>query len=428
MRALALPVIAGLALAVAACAASEEAPVAGSAAAGASSFSARPTRLPATMAELPTSDAEIALGNVDAQILGYEKARERMPRSNDWPLRLAAMYDGRGQALGRIADYEKALAMAEEAVRLGPTDGDALLARASARARLHRFAEASADLDAAAAHGASPDRIDGARAAILSATGHELQALAIRTRLATEHPDLGTLAAEAMSLSALGRVTEAEERLVDAQARFRDVTPLPIAALYFQAGLVEERAGRPSSARELYEAAQARLPEHAQATAHLATLLAASGQRAQAVTLLRPLAAASDDPEYAGALAGLVGGDEAARLRAQAGKRYDLLVAQHAEAFADHAARFWLAAGGQPQKALPLAERNLALRPTADAYELAIAASLANDRAARSCALADRALALPTVSTSLQLTAHRAYSACARTARAAEALAAAGGR
>src|SRR5437879_4704731 len=224
----------GLALAVAACDGSEEAPVAGSAATGAPvSAAARPMRLPATMAELPTSDAEIALGNVDAQILGYEQARVRMPQSNDWPLRLAAMYDGRGQALGRIADYEKALAMAEEAVRLGPTDGDALLARASARARLHRFVEASADLDAAAAHGASPDRVDGARAAILSATGHELQALTIRTRLATEHPDLGTLAAEAMSLSALGRVTEAEQRLVEAQARFRDVTPLPIAALYF---------------------------------------------------------------------------------------------------------------------------------------------------------------------------------------------------
>ncbi|MGZ3427961.1 MAG: tetratricopeptide repeat protein, partial [Polyangia bacterium] len=311
---------------------------------------------------------------------------------------------------------------------LVPDDGDALLARASARARLHRFAEASADLDAAAAHGASPERVDGARAAIWSATGQEQEALAIRARLATARPELGTLAAEAMSLAALGRVSEAERRFIEAQARFRDVTPLPIAALYFQAGLVEERAGRPSSARELYEAARARLPDHAQATAHLATLLAASGRRAQAVALLRPLVAVSDDPEYAGTLAGLVGGDEAARLRAQAGKRYDALIARHPEAFADHAARFWLAAGAQPRKALPLAERNLLLRPTADAYELAIAATLANDRAARACALADRALALSTASPSLQLTAHRAYSACSRTARAAEALAAAGGR
>ncbi|MGZ3440113.1 MAG: tetratricopeptide repeat protein, partial [Polyangia bacterium] len=402
MRPLTL-LLAGLLLAVAACNGSEEAPVAGPVAAGTSaSAAARPARLPATPAELPTSDAAIALGNVDAQILGYEQARKRMPQSNYWPLRLAALYDGRGQALGRIVDYETALARADEAVRLVPNDGDALLARASARARLHRFAEASADLDAAA-HGASPERVDGARAAIWSATGQEREALAIRARLATARPELGTLAAEAMSLAALGRVSEAERRFVEAQARFRDVTPLPIAALYFQAGLVEERAGRPSSARELYEAARARLPEHAQATAHLATLLAASGRRAQAVALLRPLVAVSDDPEYAGTLAGLVGGDEAARLRAQAGKRYDALIARHPEAFADHAARFWLAAGAQPRKALPLAERNLLLRPTADAYELAIAAMLANDHAARACALADRALALPTASPSLQL-------------------------
>jgi len=82
----------------------------------------------------------------------------------------------------------------------------------------------------------------------------------------------------------------------------------------------------------------------------------------------------------------------------------------------------------EPHKALPLAERNLALRQTADAYELAIAASLANGHAARACALADRALELPTALPALQLTAHRAYSACARTAKAAQALAAAGGR
>ena len=425
-----LTLMAGLALAVAACDSSEgQAPAAGSAAAGASAPARRPMRMPATMAELATSDAAIALGNVDAQILGYERARARTPASNDWPLRLAGLYDGRGQALGRIADYEMALARAEEAVRLAPSDGDALLARAAARARFHRFAEASADLDAAAAHGASPDRVDGARAAIWSATGREPAALAIRQRLATAHPTLTTLGAEAMSLAALGRVTEAEEWLAEAQARFRDVTPLALAALYFEGGLIEERAGRPSSARELYEAARARLPEHAQATAHLAGVMAASGQRTQAVALLRPLVARSDDPEYAGALAALVGdAREAAALRAQAARRYDALLARHPEAFADHAARFWLAAGDEPKKALPLAERNLVLRPTAEAYQLTIAASLANGRHDHACALADRALELPTASAALELTAHRAYSACARTAKAAEALAAAGAR
>ena len=426
-----LAILMGLALAVAACSSSDEggeAPAAGSAAAGASP-SRRAPRLPASPDELPTSDAAIALGNLDAQILGYENARKRQPTSADWLIPLASLYDARGQALGRIADYETELALADEAVRLAPADGAALLARAAARARFHRFAEASADLDAAAAHGAPADRVDGARAAIWSATGREPAALAIRQRLATAHPTLTTLGAEAMSLAALGRVTEAEERLAEAQAHFRDVTPLALAALYFEGGLIEERAGRPSSARELYEAARARLPEHAQATAHLAGVMAASGQRAQAVALLRPLVARSDDPEYAGALAALVGdAREAAALRAQAARRYDALLARHPEAFADHAARFWLAAGDEPKKALPLAERNLVLRPTAEAYQLTIAASLANGRNDHACALADRALELPTASAALELTAHRAYSACARTARAAEALAAAGAR
>jgi tetratricopeptide (TPR) repeat protein len=399
--------------------------------------------MPASLVELPTTDARIALGNVDAQLRGYEQALARVAGTRDsldWLLRLAGLYDARGQAIGRISDYERAATLAERAVELAPNDGDALLARAAARARLHRFVEAGADLDAAAAHGAPAERVDGARAALLAATGNEPAALAIRARLAAAHPTVGTLAAEAMSLAAVGRVGEAEARFADAQAQFRDVTPLPLAALYFQAGLVEERAGRPSSARELYEAAQARLPAGAQPAAHLAAILAASGQRGRAAALLRPLVATSDDPEYAGTLAGLVDGSDAAALRAQAARRYDALVARHPDAFADHAARFWLAAGARPDKALPLAERNLRLRQTADAYELAIAALLANGRAARACVVADRALAgvagsgsAPGLasaaaprSAALELARHRAYTACARPQQATQALAAAG--
>src|SRR6185312_16337189 len=180
-----LAILMGLALAVAACSSSDEggeAPAAGSAAAGASP-SRRAPRFPASPDELPTSDAAIALGNLDAQILGYENARKRQPTSADWLIPLSSLYDARGQAIGRIADYETALALADEAVRLAPADGAALLARAAARARFHRFADAMADLDAAAAHGAPADRVDGARAAILSATGREPAALATRQRL-----------------------------------------------------------------------------------------------------------------------------------------------------------------------------------------------------------------------------------------------------
>lgn len=424
----ALVSIAGLVLALAGCQSSDEVPAARSGAAGASVVPPLPDRMPLSPAELPTTDSTIAVGNLDAQIAGIETAHKRSPSTVDWPVQLSGMFGARGKALGRIADYEKALALADEAVRLGPDDPEARLARATARATFHRFADADADLEVAAAHGASRDKVDDLRASLLAATGHDAEALNIRHRLAAERPNIGTLGAEAMSLAALGRIAEAEQHFIDAQNHFRDVSPFPLATLYFQAGLIEERNGRPASARELYEAARLRLPAHAQATAHLATLLASAGKRTQAAQLLQPLADASDDPEYLAALASVVDGHDAPRLRAQAAQRYDALLARHPEAFGDHAARFWLGIGHDAKRASSLAERNLALRPTADAYQLAIEAAVAAGRPARACALADQARSASRVGAALQLAAHRAYQACGQPERAEAALTAAGGR
>ena len=72
------------------------------------------------------------------------------------------------------------------------------------------------------------------------------------------------------------------------------------------------------------------------------------------MALLRQLAHSADDPEYASQLARLlkeVGQlDDAQHWRAIAAARYDELMARHPEAFADHAAEFWLTIGGDAQK------------------------------------------------------------------------------
>jgi hypothetical protein len=46
------------------------------------------------------------------------------------------------------------------------------------------------------------------------------------------------------------------------------------------------------------------------------------------------------------------------------------LLAKHPEAFADHAAEFWLAAGADPDKGLRLAKMNLEIRNTPRARRL----------------------------------------------------------
>ena len=53
-----------------------------------------------------------------------------------------------------------------------------------------------------------------------------------------------------------------------------------------------------------------------------------------------------------------------------AAARYEELVANHPEAFADHAAEFWLAAGADPDKALRLAQLNVEVRNTPRARAL----------------------------------------------------------
>lgn len=53
-----------------------------------------------------------------------------------------------------------------------------------------------------------------------------------------------------------------------------------------------------------------------------------------------------------------------------AANRYDKLTAAYPEAFADHAAQFWLSIAFNPHKALQFAQKNLEVRQTLRAYRL----------------------------------------------------------
>src|SRR5262249_32809114 len=77
--------------------------------------------------------------------------------------------------------------------------------------------------------------------------------------------------------------------------------------------------------------------------------------------------------------------EESSHWRQVAATRYDELVARHPEAFADHAAEFWLCTGGDTQKALRLAQINFAIRKTPRANALLSRAVAANDAANAWC-------------------------------------------
>jgi tetratricopeptide (TPR) repeat protein len=333
-------------------------------------------------AELSTTSGVIALVNLQAQIEGLESQAAAGRLAAAQQADLIDLISLRGHVLGRIADSERAAALAEQLVYDAPADGLAFLARARTRATFHRFAEALADLDVSERLGSYRVALDTERATIFQALGRYDEALALRQNAAESRPDFATLGALAGLQAERGEVYEAERLFSEGRRRYQGVSPFPVALLDFQRGLMWLEQGDLHAARAWFDAAQGRVPAYAPALGHLAEVDAALGEREAAISRLRPLVNFSDDPEYAAQLAGLLSEigqvQEACCWRTRAAARYDELMARHPAAFADHAAEFWLAAGADAKKALQLARQNLATRQTPRAYALLHRAALAS--------------------------------------------------
>jgi tetratricopeptide (TPR) repeat protein len=345
---------------------------------------------PANDYEPVTTSGVIALINLQGQIGGLEaQARTTLPpvagQAASGRLAVAQWADLidllslHGHVLGRVADAERAAALAEQLVHNAPADGLAFMARAQTRAAFHRFAEALADLDAAERLGLARVTLDAERAVIFQALGRYDEALVLCRNAVERRPDFASLSALAVLQAERGQRARAECLFDEGRRRYRGVSPFPVAQLDFRRGLMWLEQGDLPTARVWFEAALDRVPAYAPALGHLAELDAALGERKAAINRLRPLAVFSDDPEYAGVLAGLLSeagqAQEASRWRTRAAARYDELLARHPAAFADHAAEFWLTVGGDVNKARQLARQNLAIRHTP-----------------RTCALLDRVI------------------------------------
>ncbi len=274
----------------------------------------------------------------------------------------------RGDVLGRIADYEQAMGLAELLVCAAPDDGAAWLARARTRATFHRFAEALADLDAAGRRGADHATLQAERAAILQAVGCYAEARMLRQDAAERRPDFTTLGALAVLEAERGEVAQAERLFTEARRRYRGVSPFPVASLDFRRGLMWLGQRDLHTARAWFDVAVQRVPAYAPALGHRAEVDAAMGARDAAINRLRPLAASSDDPEYAASLASVLSDAgqpvEAEQWRISAAARYEVLMLHHPEAFVDHAAEFWLTVGGDSANGAPAGSWNHISRAT----------------------------------------------------------------
>jgi tetratricopeptide (TPR) repeat protein len=294
----------------------------------------------------------------------------------------------RGQFRARVSDYERAERLASEWVA---RDGsaDSFLARARTAAALHRFESAQADILRAAQTGGDADAVDSALAGVLQAVGRYEDALRIRRRLVRLRADPMAIGAEAAVLAEQGRAGEAGPRFRDAREAYRDASPFALAWLEFQEGRMWMRLGALDRARECLTAAHDRLPAYVAATGHLGEVEAALGRTGRAVSLLTAAAEGSEDPDPAAQLARILAdagrAQDAARWRERAALAYADLLERFGDAFADHAAEFWLAAGNQPRRALLLSRRNAALRPTPWAFDLLARSAAAAGDAAAAC-------------------------------------------
>ncbi len=332
----------------------------------------------------------LAMINLEAQIEGLQRRVAAAGAGVADKTTLIELIALRGQVRSSIRDYEWAEAAAQELTQEAPTDAAALVARGRARGRFHRFPDALADFDAARHLGAERQAIDAERANVLQAVGRYDEAVAIYHELIEQRADFDSLGALATLHADRGEIAAAEELFEQSRARYRGVSPFAPALLDFQRGHMWMTHGDLQQAFKWFEAAADCLPAFAPALGHMAEIEAALGNANAALARLLPLATSCDDPAYAASLARILKRSgrqgESETFRREAAARYDELMSSHPEAFADHAAEFWLEEPSDRERARRFARKNLEVRHTARAQRLLARASLVVVDLTGSCA------------------------------------------
>jgi tetratricopeptide (TPR) repeat protein len=356
------------------------------------------------------------LANYDSQINGRLKHLEK--KAND-KLAIKTAVDlllTRGQFLGAISDYAKADDLATAYVAAYPDDAAGYLLRAEVHTRLHRFDGAIADLVAAEKIGMVASDGAAIRTTIAQGRGNYEDALRARKQTAEKRPNGLTLGALAALYAERGEFDLAHATFDKAVGELKRGSPIGPAWLMFQWGRAYELEGSMSEARDLYKLAYDRFPRYAEAAGHYAGTLAATGQRPKAIEVLRELITKTDHPEYTGQLAELeaaAGNAEAATKLVETTRAgWERWLTPFPEAFADHAARFYLGPGANPSRAHELAGINTSVRRTPASLTLLIEAALAAEDPEAACNAAGQAMALVNPTKKLHFESWRAFKKC----------------
>lgn len=336
-----------------------------------------------TIAELdcaitPTTDGEIALINL-------ESARGRSwtrffadPTRDGVAEAVVACEQLRLQFVGDVSSLDRVEALSAQLNQIDTASARVALIQAQVASMAHRFSDAGHYLAQAETGGAPTADVDRLRLSIEQACGTDVdRVLRERRELARGPGRLEDLLSLGALLADLGEFASADRTYEDALRAYQDVSPFPVAWVWFQRGVLYGELlpqPRQEEAAACYQNAIRYLPHYTKAAVHLAEVYLSAGRPDEAGALLVPVLACGD-PEVRWRLADAMSAQgksadaEAHMWAARSG--FESLLARHLLAFADHGAEFYAGSGDDRGRALELARINVANRPTLRAFEQA---------------------------------------------------------
>jgi len=328
-----------------------------------------------------------ALTNLNSRIGGLRSAVSAQPTVAALRGELVGNLQSRAQFIGTFADLGESLTLAADGRRLSSDPERAIEIEATALGAVHEFTRAT-DLLASIATSGSDTTGN-----LQLARGDDPRPIErARREKAMKNPSFGSLSSWAVALSAVGEFEAADAAYADALGHYRDVSPLPVAWVAFQRGVMwAERAGDTARGRAFYEDATRVLPEYVVANVHLAEIEASEGDVVAAERrLVGVIEAGTEDPEPYGLLSRVAATEaERDRWRELTERSYLSLIERYPKAFLDHGAEFFKDV--DPELALELALDNLANRTEDRAYLIALRVALVVDDAPVVCELARQA-------------------------------------
>ena len=330
-----------------------------------------------------TTDGEIAIVNLNsARLRSWSRFYQDPQRAGVAETvleheQLTAQFASDLSALDRLE------AFGEQLGQLDASSSRTMVIQAQIASALHRFSDARHYLAQASLGGAPHEDVKRISLSVDQACGTHLEEVLGERRMSAaksgrfeDRVALGALLAD------VGKFDEADETYRQALREYQDVSPFPVAWVCFQLGMLwgevvpEQRLAR---AEHWYRKAVASLPCYVRARVHLAEICSAMARADEAEAMLRP-ALAGGDPEASWRLADVLIGegrfDEAVLHLEVARSGFERLLVEHRLAFADHGAEFYIGIGGDPLRALELAQINLANRPTLRAFQQTYAIAL----------------------------------------------------